>query len=211
MGNHFILMADIINSRDLNGREAMSMLKTVTNEVNKKFGKKILSPLTITLGDEFQGVIKSIKDAILIIFHLEELLIKSNASFKMRYVVYFGEIETPLNSSSAHEMLGDGLSSARFLLTGMKKSKYRFCVDARESGMGELLTPALKIYQFFVDSWSLKDYTLVSLFLELKDYKKVARQLNKDISLMWRRQKSLHIEEYMEIKKLLILLSETKT
>ena len=34
--------------------------------------------------------------------------------------------------------------------------------------------------------------------------------LGKDVSLMWRRERSLHLDEYRDIKKLLILLSKSQ-
>ncbi len=62
------------------------------------------------------------------------------------------------------------------------------------------------IYQSIVDSWKPKEFKLVAEFLKEKDYKVVARKLKKDPSLMWRRKKSLKINEYIAVKKLINLL-----
>lgn len=208
MTKQFILMADIVESRKLDGEIVMSQLKTHTKKINENFRKEILSPLTITLGDEFQGIVKSIHTAIRIILAFEELILKEKAGYKLRYVVNFGEIETPVNTESAHEMLGSGLTEARVKLTSLKKEPIRFLIITKNQYIDALLNTSLKLYQHFVDSWRERDYDLIYLFLELKDYKLVAKKCNKDVSLMWRRHNSLKIEEYLEIKKLILLISE---
>lgn len=54
-------MADVIKSRKGKGLEIAKRLKLLSDSINKSFKKEILSPLTITLGDEFQGVVSSPK------------------------------------------------------------------------------------------------------------------------------------------------------
>ncbi len=52
-----IFMGDVVNSSDYDGEVLSKGLKELVESTNKKFGKAILSPLTITLGDEFQGIL----------------------------------------------------------------------------------------------------------------------------------------------------------
>jgi hypothetical protein len=110
---HIVLMADIIDSRKNDQNELMLKFRNVTEEINKSHKKGILSPMTITLGDEFQGVVKNISAAINLILELEEKLMLNNAGFKLRYVLYEGKIDTPINDKIAYGMLGEGLTKAR--------------------------------------------------------------------------------------------------
>ena len=87
-------MCDVLNSREKNQKNLIEDFRTCTTYINNKYKKNILSPLTITLGDEFQGVIKNLSNSIKIIVELEEFIIKNNFPMKLRYVLYFGEIET---------------------------------------------------------------------------------------------------------------------
>lgn len=65
------------------------------------------------------------------------------------------------------------------------------------------------IYQRTVDDWRIgKDYKLVSSFLKNPDYKKVAEELEKTRSQIWKRKKSLKIEEYFAIKEVLTYIAD---
>ena len=75
-------MADIIASSEKNQIELMNNFKELVNEINKTFKDEILSPLTITLGDEFQCVLKDLKSSTDIILQLEENIIHKKLNFK---------------------------------------------------------------------------------------------------------------------------------
>jgi hypothetical protein len=207
---HYIFMADIVRSRNLKGKAALEPLKSLTGTINKQFREEILSPFTITLGDEFQGVVGSIESAVRMLIAFEELVLQEAPGFRLRYVIYYGTIETAINPESAHEMLGSGFTKAREQITTMKEEEMRFYINAENVVQSRLFVPALALYQHFTDDWAEKDYPLVSSFLVLKDYKKVAKAMKKDVSLMWRREKSLNIKEYREIKNLLILIANSE-
>lgn len=205
-----ILMADIIRSGQHEPGKLMAQFKQVVDRVNVKFRKALISPLTITLGDEFQGVADTMENGIRIIFHMEETIIEGNLPIKLRYVLYHGKIETPINKKSAHGMLGEGLTKARMELNGMKTESHRFSIrwsgrDEQEENMNN----AFLIYQNFVDSWKPKDLRTVSAFLREDDYKTVAEALKIDRSSAWRRKKSLNIAEYEKIKGLILFLVKT--
>jgi len=107
---HIILMADIMQSRKGDQNELMSKFKKLTDEVNADNRSSLLSPITITLGDEFQCIPINVSTATAIILQLEEKLIVARASFKLRYVLYEGPIDTPINKDIAYGMLGEGLT-----------------------------------------------------------------------------------------------------
>lgn len=195
-------MADIVNSRELDQAEAMVEFKKIVALVNENWEKDILSPLTITLGDEFQGLIKELRSALTIIFALEEGLIMLNAKFKLRYVLYEGTIDTPINLKVAYGMMGDGLTHAREALDASKHSDRRFNVTLKEFKQSQVLNNTLFLYQKLVDNWNHKDYNLIVNFVLFEDYKKVAKELGKDRSLMWKRRRSLRIDEYLSIKEI---------
>src|SRR5262245_51459767 len=107
-----ILMADIVKSSRQEARTLMKEFKSIVAETNKRYHKGILSPLTITLGDEFQGVVKGLAAALEIIMDLEYQTLTTKQAFRFRYVVLEGEIQTPINHQTAHGMLGPGLTEA---------------------------------------------------------------------------------------------------
>jgi len=67
------------------------------------------------------------------------------------------------------------------------------------------------LFQSIVDGWKSKDRGIVKQFFTHDDYKEVAHRLRKDVSLIWRRKKSLRLPEYKAVKELVfILLKESQ-
>ena len=202
-------MADIINSSDKDSQELMTSFKKVVNEVNLENKSLLLSPLTITLGDEFQGIAKNIKAAINLLFLLQEKIIKQKGKFKLRYVVEEGTIDTPINEKIAHGMLGEGLTKARKLLETSKDDDRNYHFELKKVKKSNALADSLFLYQNIVDSWNLlRDEDLIIEFIELDDYKKVAEKLGKTRSQIWKRRKNLRIEEYFSVKKVINYIAE---
>lgn len=203
-----ILMADIVNSRKENSKNLIVDFKEIVNFVNDKWSDNILSPLTITLGDEFQSVVNTTENAYKIIFDIEEYIVKNNIRLKLRYVVNYGEIETEINNNIAYEMLGNGLTLAREKLNELKTSKNRFFIITKQNTEAEeIINSLFKIYENYIDGWKYNEFYIVREFLLNKHYQQIAENLDMNISSSWRRQKSLNIEEYSICKKLILNLN----
>lgn len=201
---HIILMADVIKSRNKDSKALIKQFKTIVDAANRKFKKKLKSPLTITLGDEFQGVIEDKQTAIEIIVDLEEALIHNKYNFKLRYVLQVGIIDTLINNKRAFEMLGPGLTEAREKLSLLKQTKNRFFISLEHDVLTNILSNSFSIFQSIVGSWKVdKDFEIVSAFLQYKDYKIVAEKMNRNRSLIWKREKTLQIESYFAIKNII--------
>ncbi len=203
--DHFILMADIIASRSKDQRILMADFKSVTKSVSREHGNWFLSPITITLGDEFQCVARGLPESIRILFAIEDRIIKEGKGFKLKYVLVEGGIETPLNRKIAYEMMGPGLTRARESLQALKKSNAsRFDFQLKNAKLARGLNLAFFVYQTFVDAWKIeKDYYIVAQFLGSDDYKEVAEKLGKNKSLIWKREINLNIKPYKAIKNLI--------
>jgi hypothetical protein len=202
-----ILMADVVKS---SRRDANTLMKDFAGTVEKVNGlnkKQILSPLTITLGDEFQGVVRSLEGALKIVLDLEELTLATRQSFRLRYVILEGEIQTPLNRQKAHGMLGPGLTAARQRLADMKTGRARFQIELRDAEKSEELNLLFVIFQGIRDQWTQAQMKIASAFLQLGDYRKVAEKIKRDPTATWRRRKSLMIDEFLAIKTLVMKLA----
>lgn len=202
---YIVLMADIIGSGKRAGKELMIQFKHLTDTVKRKHAKRFLSPITITLGDEFQSIVKSVEDALAVVVEIEEKIIESNFSFKLRYSIYEGEIDTPINKQVAYGMLGEALTEARATLDGMKSKKYdRFFISLLNKKQEEIIENYFLLYISFLDRWKQSDYSLISAFINKDNYREVAKIFDKDDSQMWKRNKTLHIREYLAIRSLIL-------
>ena len=206
-----ILMADIVGSSKRKGKALMADFKVAVAWINKMDRHHIASPLTITLGDEFQAVVKNADGALQIIFDLEQYLMRLKNPFKLRFIIHEGEIETRLNRKIAYEMLGPGLTQARDGLVALKSSRSRFKINLKDEAVSAKLTLGMIIYQGIVDRWTPAQQKVVSAFWEeLSDYKKVAKRLKRDPTVMWKRKRSLMIDEINSLKKLILLMVDSK-
>ncbi|MFN0048251.1 MAG: SatD family protein [Cytophagales bacterium] len=215
-----ILMADVVNSGKQNPLLLQSSLKNLVFEMNDIYSERILSPLTITLGDEFQAVILDLKSCLSIVLYIEEYIKREKYTFTLRYVIHEGIIQTKINTKVAYEMLGEGLTNARNTLISLKKNKAtRLKIEINDEKIGYVLGILLHqiLHQF--DKWSVKDYSiLVQYYSILKTgqivedgiyvdkYKEIAKNMNKNPSLIWRRVRSLGLENIENLKKAIYFL-----
>lgn len=200
---HYILMADVKSSRLKKGNELMNSLKSVVNETSVEYKSSFVSPITITLGDEFQSIVKTLSEGIEIIFNMEEYRIHNQIDFELRYVIYQGEIDTTINTTVAHEMVGEGLTNARESLQELKKMNQNYYVYLDNQTKSKYLNQLLFLYHSEVSSWRKKDYEVISYFLAGKNYRQIAKIINRDASSVWRKEKTLKMKEYFTIKELI--------
>ncbi len=203
---NYVLMADIINS---SGFSNLSKLAKTFAELVEKCNivnqEELISPLTITLGDEFQGIVRSECSIFKIVTWLEENKWKADEEISLRYSVELGEIETEINTKIAHGMMGPALTEARESLILLKDEEDLLSIggDIKDK---ELKQIQFNLYLSHVRKWHWRDNVLISNLLELKDYKLVAEKTNKNRSLVWKRNKTLGMDNYFKLKRSLEIL-----
>jgi len=205
---HAILMADVIGSSKRKSQKLITQFQNLVALTNDDFKKNLHSPLTITLGDEFQGIAITVTSAIKIIIYIEEKIIELGYDFKLRYILNYGDIETPINKKIAYNMLGKGLTEAREKITLLKNTENRFCIDIKSKLFNDRLNNAFIVYQTFVDDWKIIDFKMIILFIQNQHYKEVANAIGINESSAWRREKSLKIKQYFATKNLIFSLTK---
>lgn len=121
-----VIMGDLVQSqRAVSTRALHTLFNDQIVSANTTFKGALLSPLTITLGDEFQGIVRSAKQAAEMARHMRLAMIASGLS--CRFVVGLVALQTPLNQQNAWNMMGPGLAEARKALNNKEKGVfYRF-------------------------------------------------------------------------------------
>lgn len=195
-----IFMGDVVNSSDYDGEVLSKGLKELVESTNKKFSKDILSPLTITLGDEFQGVLNSVSTGIHLLFHLEEELLITEPDFKLHYVLLLGEIETEINPDIAYEMMGKGLTEARKMLSSKKRNRKRFRFKLQNKEQTEQLSKIFEVLDTIILNWKKEDYPLILDMINNDNNSEVGDLHDKNRDQIWKRRKTLMINEYNLLK-----------
>lgn len=102
--NKVALIADIVASKQIKDRQKVQeLLGKILESVNRQFKDLIASDLTITLGDEFQGIVESVETAFLIIdlvtLALElETKRETGEGVTLRWGIGIGRLSTPIKN-----------------------------------------------------------------------------------------------------------------
>ncbi len=208
MAYHFIVMGDILKSSKYEGKELMRDFKGLVSSCNKKLAKGIVSPYTITLGDEFQGISKSLYWSVQSLLYLEESVLRKGFPFMLRYVVNYGQIDTSLNRRIAHGMVGYGLTHTRELLTTKHKGLPRFLFELPDQHLAMQLSGLFGVMASLTRDWKQKDIDLIFEMLGSDDNAVIGAKYGKNRSQIWKRRRNMHIDDYKALKTITIQLSE---
>jgi SatD family (SatD) len=121
-----VLMGDLVGSERARSVQAVHRtFNKAVDSANKRHAESIASPLTITLGDEFQGLLRTLLTAWSVAAELRLGLLAANVS--CRFVIGTTHLETPVNPKQAWNMMGSGLAAAREKLNDKRTGNaYRF-------------------------------------------------------------------------------------
>lgn len=124
------LMGDLVDSEGAPSRARLHRLFNEAIDRENERSEGIMSPLTITLGDEFQGLAASFSDALTIAQRIRIRLLTEN--IECRFAIGLVSLASPLNTTNAWNMLGAGLADTRDLLNEKSgASAYRFFLPSR--------------------------------------------------------------------------------
>jgi hypothetical protein len=207
MPKYYILMGDVIKSRERDVKKLRMQLKGLLSACNRHLEADVLSPYTTTLGDEFQGVASNLRGLLEAVFYLEEVRLKKQYSFKLRYVAHFGHIQTPINREIAYEMMGPGLTRARRLLTDKRRGRPRFVFDLSDRRLSRNLNLLCSVVDGLTARWRLQDYLLIYDMVSNDNNEEVGRKHGKNRSQIWKRRKHLLIDEYKAVKEVIFELT----
>jgi hypothetical protein len=195
-------MGDVVSSSKYEAKALQDIFQKLVKEANVEYSTSILSPLTVTLGDEFQSVIKSVWQGVDLIFKLEERCLFKQIPFKLHYVLYEGEIDTEINTNTAYGMLGSGLTKARAMLTTKKRNRKRFTFHFDDAQLTQQIVRLFEILDAIILRWNPNDYALIYDLIQNENNKLVGDKYSKTPSQIWKRRKNLMVHEYNLLKVL---------
>lgn len=199
--SYYILMGDVIGSSNYNSTDLARNLKSLVESVNESLQEKTLSPYTVTLGDEFQGVTKSLKAGIETLFYFEEIRLERQLNFKLHYVLHYGKIDTDINSDTSYGMLGEGLTQAREKLTSKKRDRHRFNISLSSKDQSDQFMRLFEVLDGITERWKRDDFPLIIDMIKNPNDQEVGEKHEKDRSQIYRRRKTLMIKEYNLLKE----------
>lgn len=178
------IIGDIIHSKEIEDRRTVQkQLKELLDEVNIEFSKDITSKFTITLGDEFQGLLSNGMNVMRIIQLIEQRMYP----IRIRFGIGIGSITTDIDANMAIGADGPGYYKARDAIEYLKKqekkrmissSDVRFEVDSDNQGTTILLNTIADLMFTIKSSWSKRQRQVIwDLLIHQDSQKEVANRL----------------------------------
>ena len=144
------LIGDIIKSRSLQHREHVQQdIERALTAVAKQTRTKLLSPYTVTLGDEFQAVFKGAENLFMDIWLLLYLL----HPLHIRLSIGVGDLSTRLNRKRAIGMDGPAFHLARMGIANLKLSRESFRLEEPVDRERDWINPALSVIGHMSATW----------------------------------------------------------
>ncbi|NOX37318.1 MAG: hypothetical protein GXO78_07260 [Calditrichaeota bacterium] len=170
---YLAIIGDIVRSREIENRKAFQrQFHRVMAELNQQFQSEIVSPFTVTLGDEFQALLHR-ADAL---FEIYRFLHQQLHPRQLVIGVGVGEIETEINRESSIGMDGPCLRLAREEIEAAKRQppRLRFNVQGLE-------VPVLNVLMQHIERLEAKrtprQREIVAVYRNVRHQETVARQL----------------------------------
>ena len=199
---YIAIIGDLVKSRELKSREdAQNKLKAILNEINETYKDQLASRFSVTLGDEFQGLLNSSENILKLLFELKYRLYP----IKVRFGIGFGDILTQINPLESIGADGPAYHAARKMINEVKRTEsgkkslvcdIMFGVKDQDECL-EALNSGLCLIHFMETHWSDKqrDNIYDSLYHNLNQ-SEIARKRGLNQSTVHRSLSSAGYYEY---------------
>lgn len=158
-----VITVDIKGSKKLKNRaEIQNKILNLLNSLNKEFSSFLIADFLMTLGDEFQGVLKKTN----VILNVSKY-VKENLPVEFYCGVGIGYIETPL-SEKPSEMDGSAFHNSREALKEAKKKNIELVFKSHSEEIDFLLNSVMKLILHVKSKWTKRQIEVIS-FLESQE------------------------------------------
>ena len=200
MNMNAVLMGDLLGSETaLSAEHLHARFNAAIADANVRYGDDLLSPLTITLGDEFQGVLRDAPAGLAIMRHLRLGLLAEGID--CRFVLGQVLLRTPPNPERAWNMMGPGFGRARDRLDEKKAvTLYRFSVDpeAAQDTVEETVLDALGAGLSAIESgWTDRQRDDITAQIRGMSAMQLARQRGVSVHSIYKVRSAGHYDAYL--------------
>lgn len=170
--NQYIaIIGDIIDSKKIENRnEVQNKLKNVLCKLNNEYSEDIVAKFGITLGDEFQGLLKKSENVMQMILEIEMAM----TPVQIRFGIGIGTINTEINYENSSEIDGSAYHRARKMIKKIehKKSQYSepesnimINTDDDNIELDELLNSILSVCTALKSKWTERQIEIIHAYL----------------------------------------------
>lgn len=205
--SYIALIGDIVASKSLSDRAAVQRRLTqccaALNSRADALG--IISPFTVTLGDEFQALFVAAKNIWPCIAEIEAEMYP----VQIRFALGLGDIATDINREAALAMDGPAFHRARAGIETMKKDKVRYRLLGLHRGEG-LVRHSLDMLSHNRDKWQQNRHRILSALLQQQSINDIATKLGVSEQAVYRNIRDGDLESVIGLMhEVGVLMSES--
>lgn len=170
--NYVAIIGDIIDSKKIDDRLIVQKdLNIVLDTINEKYKDFLASKFEITLGDEFQGLLKKRENIMNIIADIE----MSMYPIRIRFGVGIGEISTDINYQNSSKIDGPAYYYAREMINKLNKMKYKYegsqsnimiCTGDTNTTFDTLINSILSVCTALKYKWTDRQNEIIKMYIE---------------------------------------------
>ncbi|HEB88658.1 MAG TPA: hypothetical protein ENI85_03725 [Deltaproteobacteria bacterium] len=192
--NYCVVTADVRRSREVQDRRALQeKILLLLNEVNQQEKEALAVPFSITLGDEWQGVLRGCAAGFwAAIRFVEELF-----PYRLSVGIGYGSIETGLLPRSA-EMDGVAFHRSRAALEQAKDTGQEILFSLGRQSHDLILNAASRLLQLVRQDWTASQFEKLRLFKQLGTERSVAEELGISQQSVNKALQAIHARTYLE-------------
>lgn len=179
------IIGDIVNSKKIIDRKAVQQkYRKALDNINDDYSEAIAAKFSITLGDEFQGLLKSSKNIIKIVSEIEMAM----DPIELRFGIGIGKVSTDIFFESTSEVDGPAYHRARKMIKEIasKESQYterqsNIMISSNEDNIeiDELLNSILSVCTALKSKWTNRQKEIIYAYLSnAENQYKTADSLN---------------------------------
>lgn len=205
--NVVVLIGDIVASRDVDNRiKLQRRLSEAIHKVNA-VSNSLLSPYTITLGDECQAVLRNAEGLFRDIFTVRKKIHPS----KIRFSIGIGGVATSINPDMAIGMDGEAFYAAREGLDELKKSKGMLSVRGLKCRSAALLEETLSLVSWLSSDWEKNRLGVLLGFIQEQPAAQIAKELGISRQAVYQNRDAGNLETVAEVFRACTTLINAET
>lgn len=199
---YLCVIGDVVQSRAVPERSRLQgQLQASLGRINRARRNVLLSPCTITLGDEFQAVYRDAGT----LFNDFAVLMRDVYPVRVRFSVGIGELSTRVNRQRAIGMDGPAFHAARAGLIELKHSRSIFRITEAHAEVPPWVNLALDLISHESRSWKKTRLSVFHALLEGLEAKVTAREVELTAAAVY---KNINSGALWTVKALLLEISK---
>ncbi|MCJ7626449.1 MAG: SatD family protein [Anaerolineaceae bacterium] len=169
-----VLIGDVVGSRKIHERDAFDNILSETLDILNCQNPHILSPYTITIGDEIQAVFSRADDLLSDVISIMAAIHPQ----KMRFSFGIGTLINPVNPIRAIGMDGPAFHDARDGIMALKKTTNLLAIDGVDIPRIHLLRQMLFLISHRMRKWHKTRFQVMAMLQRGTPVKEIAALLD---------------------------------